>query len=111
MAKPESATVERVVVSGEARLWSCATGRGTPLLMFNDGPGSDDYLVPVAALIDDLCRVIRFEPRGCGRSDWDGNYDIDTVLCDAKAVRDAYSVELRAELRKAVRRIVVAEQR
>ena len=93
MAKPESATVERVVVSGEARLWSCATGRGTPLLMFNGGPGSDDYLGPVAAMIDDLCRVIRFEPRGCGRSDWDGNYDIDTVLCDAKVVRDAYSVE------------------
>ena len=48
--------------------------------MFNGGPGCDDYLGPVAEMIDDLCQVIRFEPRGCGRSDWDGNYDIDTTL-------------------------------
>ncbi len=63
------------------------------LLMFNGGPGCDDYLGPVAAMIDDLCRVIRFEPRGCGRSDWDGNYDIDTLLDDAEAVRREYGVE------------------
>ena len=44
-------------------------------------------------MIDDLCHVIRFEPRGCGRSDWDGNYDLDTLLADAEAVRKAYEVE------------------
>ena len=61
--------------------------------MFNGGPGCDDYLGPVAAMIEDLCRVVRFEPRGCGRSDWDGNYDLDTLLADAEAVRAAYSIE------------------
>ena len=61
--------------------------------MFNGGPGCDDYLGPVAEMIDDLCRVIRFEPRGCGRSDWDGSYDIDTLLADADAVRRAYGAE------------------
>lgn len=81
---------ERYVTSGRARLWSTASGRGTPLLMFNGGPGCDDYLGPVAAMIDDLCQVIRFEPRGCGRSDWDGKYDIDTLLTDAEAVRREY---------------------
>ena len=44
-------------------------------------------------MIDDLCRVIRFEPRGCGRSDWDGNYDVDTLLTDADAVRQEYGSE------------------
>ena len=83
---------ERYVTSGRARLWSTASGRGTPLLMFNGGPGCDDYLGPVAEMIDDLCEVIRFEPRGCGRSDWDGNYDIDTLLTDAEAVRQEYGV-------------------
>ena len=78
---------ERYVNSGTARLWSTANGHGTPLLMFNGGPGCDDYLDPVAEMIDDLCNVIRFEPRGCGRSDWDGNYDVDTLLNDAEAVR------------------------
>ncbi len=61
--------------------------------MFNGGPGCDDYLAPVAEMIDDLCLVIRFEPRGCGRSDWDGNYDIDTLVVDAEAVRREYGVE------------------
>ena len=91
---PESAPpVERYVRSGSARLWSCAGGAGTPLLMFNGGPGCDDYLGPVTAMIADLCRVIRFEPRGCGRSEWDGNYDLDTLLRDADAVRAAHAAE------------------
>ena len=84
---------ERCVYSGSARLWSTVSGRGTPILMFNGGPGCDDYLGPVAEMIDDLCQVIRFEPRGCGRSDWDGNYDIDTLMADAEAVRREYGVE------------------
>ena len=83
----------RYVTAGAAQLWSAVSGTGVPLLMFNGGPGCDDYLGPVAEMIDDLCRVIRFEPRGCGRSDWDGNYDIDTLLSDADAVRAEYGAE------------------
>jgi proline iminopeptidase len=59
----------------------------------NGGPGCDDYLAPVARLIDDQCQVIRFEPRGCGRSDWDGQYDLDTLLRDVEALRLAYACE------------------
>ena len=84
---------EHYVISGTAQLWSMASGHGTTLLMFNGGPGCGDYLGPVAEMIDDLCRVIRFEPRGCGRSDWDGNYDVDTLLTDAEAVRRDYGAE------------------
>ena len=84
---------ERYVKSGSARLWTTSSGQGTPLLMFNGGPGCDDYLGPVAEMIDDLCQVIRFEPRGCGRSDWDGHYDVDTLLTDAEAVSRAYGAE------------------
>jgi proline iminopeptidase len=84
---------ERYVTSGTARLWSTVSGQGTPLVMFNGGPGADDYLGPVADMVDDLCRVVRFEPRGCGRSDWDGNYDIDTLLTDADVVRREYGME------------------
>jgi proline iminopeptidase len=84
---------ERFVTSAGARLWSSATGDGTPLLLFNGGPGCDDYLGPVARLIDDACRVVRFEPRGCGRSSWDGKYDLDTLVSDAEAIREAYGFE------------------
>ncbi len=77
---------EKYVTSGTARLWSITTGNGLPVLLFNGGPGCDDYLAPVAHMIDDLCRVIRFEPRGCGKSDWDRNYDLDTLFTDVEAV-------------------------
>ena len=60
------------------------------MLMFNGGPGCDDYLAPVSALVEDVARVIRFEPRGCGRSDWDGHYSLDVLLADADAVRKAH---------------------
>lgn len=63
------------------------------MLFFNGGPGCDDYLQPVAQLIDTMCQVVRFEPRGCGRSDWDGNYDLDTLLGDAEVLRKAYGFD------------------
>lgn len=83
---------ERFVYSGDARIWTCTSGAGIPFLMFNGGPGCDDYLAPVAALIEDVCQVIRFEPRGCGRSDWDGNYTVETLIDDAEVVRQSYEL-------------------
>ena len=84
---------ERFIESGEARLWSTVSGSGTPVILLNGGPGCDDYLAPVADLIEDFCEVVRFEPRGCGRSTWDGNYDLATVTSDIDAVRVAYGFE------------------
>lgn len=84
---------ERYIQSDQARLWSMVTGTGPAMLMFNGGPGCDDYLGPVAELVDDIVRTVRFEPRGCGRSYWDGRYDLDTLLADAEALRVAYGVE------------------
>lgn len=75
------------------QLWSAKTGAGVPLLLINGGPGCDDYLGPVAQLISDLCTVIRFEPRGCGRSMWDANYDLDTLLSDVESVRESYGID------------------
>lgn len=82
--------IERFVTSNGARLWTVSSGAGTPVLVFNGGPGCDDYLGPVAQLIDDTCQVVRFEPRGCGRSVWDGNYGLETLLADAENIRQAY---------------------
>ncbi|MBC7806059.1 MAG: alpha/beta hydrolase [Akkermansiaceae bacterium] len=84
---------ENFVQIGEARLWSVCTGGGIPTLVFNGGPGCDDYLGTVAEMIEDRCRVIRFEPRGCGRSSRDKNYDLQTLLNDADSVREAYGHE------------------
>lgn len=88
-----SMTEEHFIQSGGARLWSAVSGTGVPVVFFNGGPGCDDYLAPVAHLIHDRCRVIRFEPRGCGRSDWDGHYDLDTLLFDADMLREVYGYD------------------
>ena len=84
---------ERHVLSNGARLWTVSSGTGTPVLVFNGGPGCDDYLGPVARLLHDEVQVVRFEPRGCGRSDWDGNYGLETLLTDADEIRQAYQFE------------------
>ncbi|MDH5675128.1 MAG: alpha/beta hydrolase [Myxococcales bacterium] len=85
--------MDKMVEATGARLWTVALGHGCPALFFNGGPGCDDYLGTVSEMIADLCRVVRFEPRGCGRSDWDGNYGLDTLLEDAEAVARAHNLE------------------
>lgn len=87
--------MERYLDNGGCRLWSIATGNeaGLPAILVNGGPGCDDYLWEVAAMIEPRCRVVRFEPRGCGRSDYDGNYDLDTMTADLDLVRDSYGFE------------------
>ena len=41
---------------------------------------------------DDGYTVIRFEQRGCGRSDIDGNYDMYTAISDMEAIREYYGI-------------------
>ena len=84
---------ERWIESAGAQLWTTQGGNGTALVLFNGGPGCNDYLGPVAAMLEGPCRVIRFEARGCGRSSWDGKYDLATLIDDADAIRRAYGIE------------------
>lgn len=74
-------------------LWAADHGSGHPVLLCPGGPGDGDYLGPVAALIDDMVRVIRWEPRGCGESDRTGPYDLATTLADMEAIREAMGFE------------------
>jgi len=41
-------------------------------------------------MLDDTTTVIRFEQRGCGRSDLSGPYDIETCLADLENIGDYY---------------------
>lgn len=75
---------EEYVKSSEAKTWTISQGTGIPVLLCNGGPGCCDYLGPVADLIDDLATVIRFEQRGCGRSEEIGPYGIETTLMSLK---------------------------
>ena len=79
--------MESFITIGTSKLWVSMTGTGLPCILCNGGPGCDDYLAPIAEMLDDMCQTVRFEPRGCGRSDWDGKYDIDTTVDDIDAIR------------------------
>ena len=84
--------MERFVDSGQARLWTTQMGKGPPLLLLN-GSACSDYLAPVSHMLEHRHTVIRFEPRGAGRSSWDGHYDLATLLADIEAIRRSYGVE------------------
>jgi proline iminopeptidase len=84
---------EQYVSSEGARLWTISAGSGVPIVLCNGGPGCCDYLAPVAMMLDDLAQVIRFEGRGCGRSNALPPYTIETCLTDLEAVRQHYGIE------------------
>lgn len=62
-------------------------GEGYPVMLTPGGPGCCDYLGPVANLIGDNYRTIRWEPRGCGESQAGGPYDVATTLADMDVIR------------------------
>ena len=84
---------ERLIAVGVAELWVAEQGAGTPMVLCNGGFGCCDYLGPVAAMADDLARMVRWEPRGCGRSSPGGPYDLGTMLTDLEALRVAFGHE------------------
>ncbi|HZM99201.1 MAG TPA: alpha/beta hydrolase [Pyrinomonadaceae bacterium] len=84
---------ENFVNSDETRIWTRQTGQGVPVLLCNGGPGCCDYLEPVAQMLEDVAKVVRFEQRGCGRSDPAPSYDIETCLADLETIRNYYDVD------------------
>ena len=77
---------ELVTVNGGA-LWTATQGAGPPVVLCHGGPGIYDYLEPVAAMVEDLATVHRYDQRGCGRSEDHRPYDVATSLADLDALR------------------------
>ncbi len=84
---------EQMVALDDVRLWTITQGEGLPVMLCNGGPGNCDYLGPVAAMIDDLVCVHRWEQRGCGRSEAVPPYDHATCLQDLEALRRHFGYE------------------
>ncbi|MGC4759224.1 alpha/beta fold hydrolase [Micromonospora trifolii] len=82
-------TVDRGVHGDDGcRLWAEQAGTGAPLVLCHGGPGLWDYLAPVARLLEAHARTIRWDQRGCGRSQRRGPYGIARSVADLDAVRD-----------------------
>jgi proline iminopeptidase len=71
-------------------LWTTLSGVGPPVVCLHGGPGLWDYLASLAALLDGMFTVIRFDQRGCGRSTADGGpFTIEQAVDDLDQVRAA----------------------
>jgi pimeloyl-ACP methyl ester carboxylesterase len=75
------------------RTWTTGASGATPVVMVNGGPGLPDYLAPVAALIEDLCEVHRYDQRGTGGSPWDGQHTVARHLSDLSSLLDGWGHE------------------
>jgi proline iminopeptidase len=80
-----------VVADDGCQLWTTAEGDGPPLVLCHGGPGLWDYFDGV--LGGAVVRRVRWDQRGCGRSERRGPYTIDRFVADLDAVRAHYGVE------------------
>ncbi|MEJ3750494.1 alpha/beta hydrolase [Actinomycetes bacterium KLBMP 9797] len=70
------------------RLWAASTGDGDPLVLCHGGPGLWDYFDDVAEILRGTARAVRWDQRGCGRSQRRGPYSVARSIADLDAVRD-----------------------
>ncbi|MEU3617595.1 alpha/beta hydrolase [Streptomyces sp. NPDC006872] len=95
---------ESVTVKADdgVRLWAARSGRGEAgeaLVLCHGGPGLWDMFEDVAALLDDLAPVIRWDQRGCGRSErCAGPWTTERFVADLDAVRRHFGLERMALL-------------
>jgi proline iminopeptidase len=80
------------------RLWTAEDGRGAPLILCHGGPGLWDMFGSLAALLAGHVRVIRWDQRGCGRSERRGPYSVARSVADLDAVRNGLGVDRVAVL-------------
>jgi len=84
---------EQHVSANGVTLWTATQGAGAPVVLCHGGPGIYDYLGPVAAMIDDVATVHRYDQRGCGRSQDAGPYEVGTFVDDLDALRAYWGYE------------------
>jgi proline iminopeptidase len=68
-------------------LWTVELGHGDPLVFCHGGPGLWDTFEDLAALFTASFRTIRWDQRGCGRSQRRGPYSVGRSIRDLDAVR------------------------
>ncbi|MCX4905191.1 alpha/beta fold hydrolase [Streptomyces sp. NBC_00878] len=81
------------------RLWASRSGHGAPLVLCHGGPGLWDMFGDVAGMFTDAATVIRWDQRGCGRSErCAGPWTSERFVADLDAVRRHFGLERMALL-------------
>ncbi|MEV4510847.1 alpha/beta hydrolase [Dactylosporangium sp. NPDC049525] len=70
------------------RLWTEVGGEGPPLVFVHGGPGLWDMAGDLATMFAGHYRTVRWDQRGCGRSQNSGPYTLDRSIKDLDAVLD-----------------------
>jgi proline iminopeptidase len=85
--------VDTITTDDDCHLWATSTGDGPPLILCHGGPGLWDMFGDVAAMLSDRLRVIRWDQRGCGRSERRGPYSMARTVADLDAVRQHFGLD------------------
>jgi proline iminopeptidase len=85
--------MEQFVTIDGLRFWTVRHGSGPPLVLLHGGPGLWDDFDALAAMVDDLATVHRYDQRGSGRSEGGPPYDVATFVADLDALRQHWGVE------------------
>jgi proline iminopeptidase len=78
---------ELVVGDDGCRLWTERVGDGDPVVLCHGGPGFWDTFEDLAGLLAGTATVVRWDQRGCGRSERRGPYAMARSVADLDAVR------------------------
>jgi proline iminopeptidase len=70
------------------KLWVERLGHGRPLVLCHGGPGLWDAFTGVGDRLAGVARVVRWDQRGCGRSQRRGPYTVARTIADLDTVRD-----------------------
>ncbi|GGR16541.1 proline iminopeptidase [Streptomyces aurantiogriseus] len=80
-------------------LWAARSGVGEPLVLCHGGPGLWDMFEDVAGPLADRSTVVRWDQRGCGRSQrCDGPWTRERFVADLDAVRGHFGFDRTALL-------------
>ncbi len=82
---------------GDAKVFVEVEGHGTPLVLVNGGPGGTHHAFhPWFSRMKDIARVIYYDQRGCGQSDYqpgpDG-YSLGQAVADLDAIRGSLQID------------------
>ncbi|GGJ57391.1 alpha/beta fold hydrolase [Streptomyces brasiliensis] len=90
---------ETVETDDGARLWVERSGPGEPLVLCHGGPGLWDMFGDVTDLLADVTPVVRWDQRGCGRSErCAGPWTSERFVADLDAVRRHFGLDRMALL-------------
>jgi len=87
----------RHISVGDAELWVAEEGTGIPLVLINGGPGGTHHgFHPWFGQAAGFSRVIYYDQRGCGLSDYEpgpDGYSVDQAVEDLEGLRKALGLD------------------